>query len=58
MKNKFRELSENELLETNGGLLLTSTIMTVAGVKITGLMCVKAGITFGIAAGTAINLKK
>ena len=57
MKNVFNELSESELCETNGGFLLTSTLFTVAGIKITGVMCVEAGLAVGMTAATLIRKK-
>ena len=56
MEKIFEELTEGESCNTNGGFALTTTLITVCGVKITGAMCVKAGAVLGLSIARHVKL--
>lgn len=52
--NQFTTLTIDECEDISGGFLLSATLFTVFGVAITGNMCLVAGGTVGLAAGTVV----
>lgn len=54
LNNGFCEMSQDEVMAVEGGFVLSGTLFTIFGVAITGKMCLAAGATVGLAAGTVV----